>query len=461
VTTTLVLTEGIAREIRDAAKLPVETAGVLIAGVAKCPKGDLRLLAQELRWVPDFAYRKRERDELVIGSEGYVEALGIAESQGAMAIWLHTHPGANALPIPSELDAVVDDHIADVFRLRTGSEYYGSVIFNVDHKGSLAFTGTLSTDKSCASIDRIVEVGSRLRLIGAYGVRVREREEIFDRQVRAFGGMIQDSLSSLRVAVVGCGGTGSAVSEQLVRLGVRDLILVDPDELTSSNVTRVYGSFARDVGRAKVDILRSHLLKIASTLKCESVKGAITRRSVAEQLISADVVFGCTDDNAGRVVLSRMATFLLSLVIDCGVLLSSDADGNIRGVDGRITILSPGAACLVCRGRIDMRRAGIELMAPGERKRLVEEGYAPALGNIEPAVVAYTTAVASAAVNELLERMVGYGPEPRPSEILLRIHEREISTNCATPGAGHYCDPKARRWGLGVTEPFLEQVWPE
>jgi hypothetical protein len=156
-----------------------------------------------------------------------------------------------------------------------------------------------------------------------------------------------------------------------------------------------------------------------------------------------------------------MATYVMTPVIDCGVLLSAGPDSQITGIDGRVTILVPGQACLVCRGRIDLSRAAAEALTPAERKKRADEGYAPALGGIEPAVVAFTTAVAAAAVSELLERLIGYGPEPRPSEILLRMHDREISTNRADPRSGHYCSAEAGKLGVGVTQPFLEQTWAQ
>ena len=187
----------------------------------------------------------------------------------------------------------------------------------------------------------------------------------------------------------------------------------------------------------------------------------ITLEPTALRLAASDLVFGCTDDNAGRLVLSRLATYMAVPVIDMGVLFSSDPNGLLIGIDGRVTILSPGAACLVCRGRVDLARAGVELMSPDERRRLQDEGYAPALGGAEPAVVAFTTAVAAAAVTEMLERLIGFGPEPRPNEVLLRWHEREISVNVSAPRPGHYCDPRAGKLGVGATRPFLEQTWPE
>ena len=99
------------------------------------------------------------------------------------------------------------------------------------------------------------------------------------------------------------------------------------------------------------------------------------------------------------------------------------------------------------------------MLTPDEHRRLADEGYAPGLPGVEPAVVTYTTQVAATAVSELLERLVHYGPDLAPSEVLLRLHEREISTNDHQPRQRHYCHPDAGKLGLGVTEPFLEQTW--
>lgn len=459
-TNTLVLTDALANALRDAARLPVETGGVLLASVVPGANGDLRVLGQDVIWAPDRAYRKRLRDELLVTSDGYVPALAEAERRKAMAFWVHTHPGETGIPLPSTYDETVDRQLADPFRIRTGAPFYGALIVS-PRSDSIAFSAALfSENEPKQPIDRIWQVGDQLRLTSAYDSTEAPLPSIFDRNVRAFGPAIQRALGALRVGVVGVGGTGSAICEQLVRLGVRHLTLIDADTLTASNVTRVYGSTPDDVGRLKVEVARDHLRRIAPDLNCETAPSMLTLETTARRLTGCDVVFGCTDDNAGRLVLSRLATFLLIPVIDIGVLLSSGLGGILTGIDGRITVLTPGAACLVCRNRIDLARAGAELQTPEERKRLVDEGYAPALERVEPAVVAFTTSVAAAAVAELLERLIGYGPEPRPSEILLRWHEREISTNQAAPRIGHYCDAASEKLGRGVTTPFLEQTWP-
>jgi hypothetical protein len=399
-TTTLVLDERIASQIDQVLRNPLETAGVLLAQHVEGANGEVRLLGREISWVEDDAYLARTSDGLSIASHGYIGALATAERLGAVPIWFHTHPGESGVPVSSAHDHTVDSLLADVFQLRSGSQFYGTLIASPRHGGGIAFSGTLQQSTGLPTpIDRLWRVGDDWRLTRAYDSTDPEISSIFDRNIRAFGRAIQGSLGDLRIAIIGCGGTGSAVAEQLVRLGVRRLLLVDADTLTSSNITRVYGSTQADVGMPKVQILRDHLLKIAPDLQCETINSMITLESTARLMVGRDLIFGCTDDNAGRLVLSRMSTYMLMPVVDVGVLLSCDAEGVLTGIDGRVTVLSPGSGCLVCRGRIDLARAAAELRTPDERRRLENEGYAPALGRTEPAVVAYTTAVAATAVS--------------------------------------------------------------
>lgn len=454
----LVLPGHLAADIDAVARLRVETAGVLLASLVETPEGDLRILARAMRWVTEASYIHRAGDHLSIASEGYVPFLAEAEAMGAVALWVHTHPGEHSQPRSSRHDEEVDRQISDLFRLRTGSPYYGAIIFSPRPQG-LAFTGYVEGNTRI-QVDRLWIASDRFSLTRACDAPALDVQPIFDRSVRAFGGAVQQALGQLCVGIVGCGGTGSAVAEQLVRLGVRRLSLFDPDRLSDSNVTRVYGSTAADVGNFKVETLASHLTGIAPDLRCDTTTSMITLQPAAQRLSGCDIVFGCTDDNAGRLVLSRLSTYLLIPVIDCGVLLSSDGNGTMTGIDGRITVLSPGQPCLVCRGRVDLARAAAELLTPEERRRRENEGYAPALGRVEPAVVTYTTMVAAVAVSELLERLIGYGPQPRPSEILLRCHDREISTNVDSPRTGHYCHLASGKLGIGMTNPFLEQTWP-
>jgi molybdopterin/thiamine biosynthesis adenylyltransferase len=453
-----VLPDWIEQRLLEITSLDVETGGVLLARPVKSLSGDLRLLATELHLVSDEAYASREFDGLQITSDGYVPALARAEELSAIPIWLHTHPGRGASPRPSSHDEVVDGELSDLFRLRAASEFYGALIVARERE-VLRFEGFLESEHGRTTIDRLFVPGSRFHLFWNDSAQAQVPSPLYDRNIRAFGGDVQNVLHDLRVAIVGCGGTGSSVAEQLVRLGVRHFLLLDPDVLSDHNVTRVYGSELNDVGSPKVEVIGKHIMRIATDAVVDAHALMVTKEAAARRLADVDVIFGCTDDNAGRLVLSRLPTFMLTPVIDCGVLLTSDGQGQLDGIFGRVTVVTPGSACLVCRDRIDLARAAAEALTPDERIRRVDEGYAPALPGVEPAVVSYTTLVAATAVGELIERFVGYGPPEVPGELLLRVHDRELSTNNQEPRDHHYCHSASSKIGLGITDPFLEQTW--
>lgn len=455
----LVLPQELAGQLSAAAAQPTESAAVLIVGTAR--EGEqLRLLGRELHWVEDRHYAQRTSTGLDIGSGGYVSALRRAEELGAVAVWVHTHPGGD--PTPSRHDAGVDGALAPLFAVRTGQDLYASVVISpagTDEAGAVRFTGAvLDGAGESQRIERLWIVGPRFRAVTASDSADPVVDEVFDRQVRALGPALQGHLARLRIGLVGAGGTGSAVGEQLVRLGVGHLLVVDPDVLSASNLTRVHGAGAADVGRAKAEIVAGHAAAIGLGTEVEPVVGSIVHEDVAARLRGCDLVFGCTDDHAGRMVLSRLSTYYLLPVIDCGVLVSSDA-GVLTGIDARVSVLAPGYSCLLCRDRVDPQRAVLEQMDPDERRRRTAEGYAPELPGVEPAVVAYTTLAAALAVNEMLERLVGYGVTPSPGEVLARIHDRELSTHTRPSRPGHYCADGALARGCGDRSPLLETTW--
>ena len=63
-TVTLVLPQRIADELLEQGACDVETAGVLLARPVATPRGDVRLLARAMHWVPEDAYDLRTGTEL-------------------------------------------------------------------------------------------------------------------------------------------------------------------------------------------------------------------------------------------------------------------------------------------------------------------------------------------------------------------------------------------------------------
>lgn len=444
-------------EIATALGCEKESAGVLLAGVAE-DESRLTYTVNSVIWVPDEHYDERTSERLSITSPGWVPALKAASEACLHPIFFHTHPGG--APMPSEYDYEVDEALAEPFRQRTQVDRYASFIIGGGTEQPI-FTGrVVARDGSVTSISRARVVGRRLHILPAFDSieAAAANEQIHDRQIRAFGAAGQYTLAQLRVGVVGAGGTGSAVIEQLIRLGVRSIISIDDDAITTTNVSRVYGSSVSDDGRLKVQVAEDNAARIGLGTAFTAHEGRIDKREQLELLRHCDVVFGCTDDHTGRFYLSSLSFYYLLPIIDMGVTIDAPEE-HIRSIMGRVTYVGPGEPCLVCRGIVDPEQMREEGYESEERERLAGEGYAWGLGNPDPSVVAYTTMVASWSVADLLERLFGFGAEDIPGEILLRIADRKMKGRPAEPQTGHICDDQGK-WGWGDQPAFLGQkVW--
>jgi molybdopterin-synthase adenylyltransferase len=97
-------------------------------------------------------------------------------------------------------------------------------------------------------------------------------EDRFSRQVALFGPEGQKRIGETRALIVGLGGLGSHLTQELTFLGVRDDALVDHDIITGSSRNRVIGSRPSDVVEKalKVDVARRLILEIATRTRTSS-----------------------------------------------------------------------------------------------------------------------------------------------------------------------------------------------
>ena len=427
-----------------------EGAAYLLCGESNT--GDeRRLLVREVVPVREEEYLVREPLRLSIDSSSYARVAKKAADTRASLLFVHSHPGGYAEF--SEQDDREEPKLMQFFGQRLPDKLHGSLVMSSEsHLLARAWTGN-----GWEEMERVRVVGRRFRLLGR-APKNSDVSPFFDRQVRAFGPDVQRLLSRLHVGVVGAGGTGSPVAEQLVRLGVGTLSVFDGDTLEETNVTRVYGSTVNKAGLNKTESLGTHLRAIGMGTDVRDYPHHINSRAVALRLRECDVVFGCTDKEAPRAYLVQLALRYLMPIFDKGVKVDS-ADGMIRDVTGRVTTLMPGEACLFCRGRITPEGIRIENLPEEERRNLIDEGYAPELETRNPAVVMFTTAVAAQAVTELMHRLTGFmGEERRSTEVLQLFHTSTVRTNRTSADASCLC-MKKEFWGAGDSRDFLGMMW--
>lgn len=131
------------------------------------------------------------------------------------------------------------------------------------------------------------------------------QEGIFSRTL----GVLSKDIINKKVLVVGVGSVGSYISEQMIRSGVGNLILIDPDEVEYSNLSRT-NYFVSDVGKAKVVALAGHLYNINPTIQLEYYDLDIhtfNSTQLNALFIQSDVVVAATDDPSAQRTINRFA----------------------------------------------------------------------------------------------------------------------------------------------------------
>jgi molybdopterin/thiamine biosynthesis adenylyltransferase len=391
----------------------------------------------------------REAFHLSISSRALTRIAKLARFESLSIVFAHSHPGGTAHF--SEQDDAEEARLLPFLQARVPGRIHGTVVLNEKFMVARLYT------PERRDVDKVMCIGAQYTVLNesSAGVDV----ELFDRQVRAFGADTQRLLGRLHIGIVGVGGTGSPLAEQLVRLGVGQLSLFDGDRLSRSNLNRVYGSTASDVGNFKTDIAKARLDSFGLGSVVESIPRSILSEDVASALRSCDLVFGCTDKQLPRAILTQLSLRYAIPVIDIGVLIDS-ANQRIRGVYGRVTTLQPGEACLFCRGRISPEGIRAEALSPEDRERQIRDGYAPELEEPAPAVISFTTSTASLAVTELLHRLTGFmGPERLSTEILADFDKTRTRTNRLQSREDCFCSDRGEQC-RGDEDPFLGMVWP-
>ena len=429
---------------------PNEGAAFLICGTSLTDRED-RLLVREVVPVQPAHYLVREPQRLSIDSQAYANAAKRAVADGSSVLFVHSHPGG--VGEFSGQDDREEPKLMTFLDARVPGRVHGSLVIAsaADLRGRAWVRGRWT------DIGRIRILGGRFRFHNHVGER-RPLPEFFERQVRAFGEELQRLLRALHVGVVGAGGTGSAVAEQLARLGVGELSIFDGDTLTTTNVTRVYGSTIAAAGANKAQLARDHIVSMGLGTKVTAIPAYIDTEEAAKRLRECDLVFGCTDKAAPRSLLGALATRYYIPTFDVAVKIDS-SDGLLRGIFGRVTTLIAGEACLFCRDRITPAAIALEALRPAERRARAAERYAPELPEHDPAVIMFTTTVASQAIIEMLHRLTGFmGDDRMSTEVLIRFHDTMISRNRQPPNPECVCMRRSL-WGRGDERNFLGVVW--
>ncbi len=420
----------------------------------------IKYLSAEVVPVPDDHIIESTPNLVTWQTASLIRCLKNAEANGQVLAIVHSHPGGQTSFSPQ--DDENEPELVTLSQNRNGPDT-PLLSFIITPDKTLTGRVWLST-KYHAPMRLIRVVGESITLHYPRRGGGASRPA-FDRQALAFGRALNDDLGRLRIGVVGCGGTGSAIAMLLPRLGVGNVGLIDNDIVDVTNLNRLHGARQADADAMtpKVHAVAKSITELGLGTRVVVKEAWVGDPECHDLLKSCDVIFGCTDDNEGRLFLSRLALFYRIPVIDLGLAIRvTDSDPpDLEALDGRVTVLLPGKPCLACRGVVDARRAAEEALrreTPALYEKRKAEAYVFGEGSPNPVVVTFTTELACMAVNELLQRMNGFrGADGHRANQVRKFHHMMDVKPGAKPTPGcTLCDSDIY-WGRGDMKPFLDR----
>lgn len=142
----------------------------------------------------------------------------------------------------------------------------------------------------------------------------------------------QRKLFKSAVAVIGCGGLGGYIVEEIARLGIGTIRVVDPDVFEEHNLNRQLFCTIDQLGKAKVEAARSRVSAVNPAVLVEPVQASFTADNGAELLQGVHAVADALDSVSSRMVLADV----------CETLGLPLIHGTVGGWYGQITTQMPG-----------------------------------------------------------------------------------------------------------------------
>lgn len=228
-------------------------------------------------------------------------------------------------------------------------------------RAGVGWIGAIRLNETLIPMDAIEMVGPRMLRFRRQPMQRRRRRKksnrIPARWSRVVGAMGEDTFRRFRripVAVVGAGRLGSLFAESCIRMGLRSLLVVDPDQLETHNQDATFGNYERDLQTDKVRAVCQHLHRIRSDTLIQGINTTLWHRDVIDRLRGFRMIVSCVDNREARNQIAKLARDLLLVHLDIGTLVTKGDSVSTGTVEDRefsadVRLLLPHS-CIHCIG---------------------------------------------------------------------------------------------------------------
>lgn len=283
-------------------------------------------------------------------------------------------------------------------------------------------------------------------------------QEISHRTEQCFGSGTTGLLKKLKIGIAGLSGTGSIVAEQLLRLGVGELVVVDDDIIEERNLNRILNSSYSHVKEKsrKVEAFEKYVQQSGLSTQVTACNSIVSDATAIHKLSQCDVLFGCLDSVDGRHHLNLISTYYTIPYFDVGVKLVADGNGGIDEITTAVHYVQPGESSLLSRHvySVDtLSAASLKRENPEEYQSRLQAKYIMRANEGSPAVISVNMVAASIGVMEFLARVHSYRASDTYDKETFRmdlIDMRVVSEDNSKP-----CPIFKKKLGWGDTVPLI------
>jgi hypothetical protein len=149
-------------------------------------------------------------------------------------------------------------------------------------------------------------------------------------------------METLSAAVIGAGALGNEVIKSLGLIGIGRILVIDPDHIEPSNLTRsVFYSYYNSAGQNKAQVIADVCSKLFVNTRFDALPLEIADVGFQE-LKDLDLLFSCVDSDLARIEIAYIAAKLDVPVADAGLGAENYSHGRVTWFGGR------RAACYSC-----------------------------------------------------------------------------------------------------------------
>lgn len=439
-----------------------ERGAVLACGLTRSRRGT-RLLTREVFLARDGVdFVTSNVAHRALSAEFVARTSDFCHDGGFVWISVHNHGAGDSVAF-SSLDRRSHDRLYPSLEHFTGRPV-GALVF-----ADRAIAGEVRFDGAAHSLHGATIVGDRIEhLHPRPPAPPPGAPPTYHRQALLLGARGQDLLRGLKVVVVGAGGAGSIVCLQLARLGIGELVVIDPDRISLSNLSRIPGSTRRDalaslsgsrsataralaerLARPKVRVLEREARRANPRGIYRGLHADAVAENVTHELTDADFIFCATDTMTSRMLVNVIAHQYMIPAIQLGSKVPVDDVGDVGIIHLPVRPITVDGGCLDCAGAISQRLLHEESLRPDDRRR---HRYVDDPDVEEPSVITLNTETAGRAVTDFLFMVCGlHDARTRLCHQMLEPRERVLmSVNFERDPHCPYCSTSAHsRFALG------------